>query len=198
MNSLEALTLFIALRLHFTTEAYDYFRFNGKIKYKLHDVEKRKDRLQIAKLAKHPNPVGLLVSNFSINPNIRWLGDVFTDKANQTYKNYIKRIESLTYTFKEELKKFHSSFDYDFSVPTSQSANSHPYALRLYLGEHISLETLVLINESTNFYPYWDSVMHDDFVWQQVRLQIPKSRPFLSFDPAGVRHIICDHFQKDK
>lgn len=191
MNNLEALTLFVALRLHFTTEAYDYFRFNGKVKYKLHDISKRKDKLQIAKLAKHSNPIGLLVSNFSINSNIRWLGDVFTEKANQTYKDYVKRIESLTYTFKEELKKFHPKFADNFIVPK----NSHPYALRLFLGEHISLETLVMINESTNFHAYWDNEMHDDIVWQQVHLQIPKYRPFLQFDPAAVRHNMVAYFQ---
>jgi T4 gene Gp59 loader of gp41 DNA helicase C-term len=189
MNNNEALHLFVALRLHFTTKSYDFFRYNGQLRQKL-DFEQRNDKFQIKKIAQHPDPQGLIVANFISNPNLKWTGDIISEEGMARYREWKKRQEALTYTFSEEIKKLKENFDSNLKVDGGQ----HPYALKLYLGEHIFLETLVIINDLTPFWPYWDKEMRDDIVWKQIRLQIPKYAPFVVFDRDNCKAILLKHF----
>jgi hypothetical protein len=191
MNSVEALQLFMALRLHFTTKSYDFIKYGGKLRQEL-DLEKRKDKFQIKKIAQHPDPQGLIIANFVSNPNLKWTGDIISEDGMNHYKQWQKRRESLAYTFSEEIKKLKDNYDDNFRVQSDQ----HPYALRLYLGEHVSLETLVILNALTPFWAYWDKKMASDIVWKQIRFQIPKYAPFVAFDKAKFKEIVVKQFSE--
>ena len=156
------------------------------------DINKRKDKFQIAKIAKHQDPAGLIIANLSVNPDIRWTGDIISNKGLDVYKLWQKRMESLSYTFSEEIKKLNPDFDSNFKVIDYQ----HPFAFRLFLGEHISLETLVILNELVNFYPHWDKYMADDLVWKELRLQIPKYRSFLTIDKNKYKELVFKQFPR--
>ena len=52
MNEIEAYQMYLALRLHFTTENYDYFKYNGKVSASLKSFDKRKDKYLFKKLTK--------------------------------------------------------------------------------------------------------------------------------------------------
>jgi len=182
MNAQEALQMFLALKLHFSTESYDIFKYKGQIK-KLPDLAKRKDKFQIQKIARHPDPQGLIIANLIRSPNL-WTGDIVSAEGFANYKSWQKRIEALTYTFQEDIKKLnHENLVENFKADDG----SHPYALRLYLGDHICLETLVIINSLIDFYSHWDRKLKDDLVWKEIRLVIPKYQPFLK-----------DKYNKDK
>src|SRR6185503_1901641 len=102
MTPQEVLQLFIALKLHFSS-SYDGFKYKWQIK-KVPDVSKRKDKFQIQKIAKYPDPQGLLLSNIVLNHNL-WIGDIITETGLANYKSWQKRMESLSYTFSEDIKK---------------------------------------------------------------------------------------------
>ena len=183
----ETLRLYLALKFHFSSESYDIFKYKGQIK-KVPDLSKRKDKFQIQKIAKHSNPQGLMLSNLVLNHNI-WTGDIVSEKGFANYKNWQKRIESLTYTFKEDIKKLNQD---DLVGNFKVIDGNHPYALRLFLGEHISLESLVIINSLTNFYPHWDKYLTNDLVWKEIRLSIPKYEPFLKFEKEKFKELLLD------
>jgi len=174
MTPQEALAQFLALKLHFSSQSYDYFKYQGRIK-KVPDISKRKDRFQIQKIAKHVDPMGLMLSNLILNHNI-WTGDVISAEGFANYNNWRKRMESMTYTFKEDIKKLDKeNIVENFKVVD----NNHPLALRLYLGEHICLETLVITNILTNFLSHWQRHLAGDLVWEEIKYQIPKYQPFV-------------------
>ena len=50
MTAFESYKMYVALKLHFTTDSYDYFKFNGKTRVTETNFEKRKDRYFFKKL----------------------------------------------------------------------------------------------------------------------------------------------------
>ena len=53
MSPFEAYKLYTAIKNHFTTESYDYFKYNGKVRASEHTFETRKDKYMFYKLSKH-------------------------------------------------------------------------------------------------------------------------------------------------
>jgi len=189
MNANEILQYYTALKLHFTSPSYDFFKYQGQVKYAL-DLDKRKDKWQIQKIAKHHDPMGLMVANFSVNPNV-WTGDLISDIGLKTYKEWRKRVESLSYTFKEDLGRFKADLATDIAVP----ANAHPYAFKLLLGGHICLETIVILDYFLHLYTIWDSKLQDDLAWQAIKQSIVKYRPFVKFNRGLCSKMIQEEFK---
>jgi hypothetical protein len=194
MDSNEANQLLTALRLHFTSPSYDYFKFNGKLKYALKDISTRRDKFQIQKIAKHPDPMGLIVANLCKDPGLKWAGDFITDEAYAIYRSFVRRRDSLSYTYTQEIKKLGPTLADAFKL--TDNGTQHPLALRLYLGDHICLETLVIADDLIGFYPYWDKKLADDPIWKSIRLVIPKYRPFLQYDKAKFKEITKVEFAR--
>ncbi len=51
MNGFEVYKLYLAIKLHFTSDSYNYFTFNGKTRTTLQSFEKRRDKYFFKKLA---------------------------------------------------------------------------------------------------------------------------------------------------
>ena len=173
MNSNEALQYYTSLGLHFRTASYDFFRYRGQVAYVL-DLDKRKDKLQIEKIARHPDPMGLLVANLSANPHA-WSGDIVSDAGLTVYKEWQKRNEALAYTFEQDLKKLKPSLPDNWHTPP----NEHPYLLKMYLGGHVCLETLVILDYFFRLYARWQRSLNSDIAWKSVRLTVVKYQPFI-------------------
>jgi hypothetical protein len=181
MSGFEAYKVYVALKNHFTKEGYDYVKFNGKAKLNKSSFDKRKDKVFFEKLAKHDDLENFLISNF-IENNRLWIRDLaYSEDAEKRYVAWKKRIGSLTYNFKKDLKKI---------IDEPAGDHQHPTALRLYLGNEISLESLCVLLKMSRAVKQWDSTLEYDPVWQEVRLKVIKYTPFLRFDENKVMYIM--------
>ena len=52
ISGYEAFGLYQSLKLHFTTDSYDYFKYNGKTKVTVTAFENRKDKYHFYKLSR--------------------------------------------------------------------------------------------------------------------------------------------------
>lgn len=172
----ECLQMYTALKLHFSTPDYDYIKYKGKLKNPP-KFEKRKDKQFFSWLSNKPDPKGIMIANLSKDPTM-WIGAILQDKAKTIYADWKKRQESLTYIFKSELEKLVDKFPQAFIVKGGQ----HPQALKLYMQDEVSLDTLVILNAILNFLPNWDKKLANDPVWLSVRLPLYKYRAFLEID----------------
>jgi hypothetical protein len=181
MTPAEVLNTMIALKLHFSTVDYDYIKYQGKLKRPL-DYSKRKDKLQLQKIARQKDPFGLMLANISENANI-WSGDIVSEEGFRIYQEWQKRKEAQLYWFTEDIKKLEYPLISNFEVENHQ----HPLALRLYIGEKISLETLCILDKMFNYYGHWGAKLKDDLVWKMMWSKIPKYGKFVQFDnnPTG-------------
>lgn len=182
MTGLQAYQLYLSLRLHFTSDSYDYFKYGGKtrqIAQSKFDV--RKDRYQFEKLARHPDPINLLVSNFIV-ADLRWIGDINIG----CYTDWQKRTQSLSYMFENEIKQLTGDFNSYFVVSNGQ----HPKILTMYGQGTISIETIVIINELIQCFDLWNRKIQEKVIWPTLERKFRKYRPFLKIDVDKYRHTL--------
>lgn len=172
----DTLQLYTALKLHFSTEQYDYNTYHGGLKNppKFH---KRKDKHFFSWLSRKPDPKGILIANLSKNPNM-WIGEIFSDKGTEIYLEWKKRQESLTYIFEEEYNKIADKIPGGLIVQKGQ----HPSVLKAYLQGKISLDTLTILDIILGFMKKWDYHLNHDSVWHSIRVPLLKYRSFMQID----------------
>lgn len=183
---------YLALRLHFTTDSYDVIKQQGRVKASKQAFFKRKDLFSIKKISEtysDKEVVDFLVANFVSGD--RW-GGLFDTDSKSTYVQWKKRMESINYTFNEELQlildyaeKYNQTFDEAFK-PVKQ----HPLILKMYLKNVLSIETLVILNKLNNYVDNLDNLLANDIVWPDVSRIIKKYSPFLNINKEKYESIV--------
>lgn len=192
MTPYEVYSDYLSLRNHFNVFNYSYHRYNGNIKTSVtpDSFEKRKDKFFFEKLSQHRDPHGFMLANFAKKPKT-WIRDIVSSKeAEETYNNWLKVNQSLSYTFKKDLSAMDEDFNSNIAIK-----GSHPKLLKLFMSDKITLETLVIICDLTNCCPYWTKRL-DDPVYDEIRLLIMKYTGFVDYDKEKYKKILLDFFSK--
>ena len=182
---------YLALKNHFTKDSYDFHKYQGKVGASVSSFETRRDRYAFQKLARHRDAFGVLFANVLHNPEV-WIGAITTDNAGeQLYSLWKKRQESMTYSFKEELKRIGQIDDALFAPENGQSE-----LLKMLITNHVSIETVCILQMLLNFLPYWDEMM-EPVSWTDQRRKIVKYIPFLDVDLPKLRTILDAHQEEN-
>jgi len=190
MSPFQVYKTYSALKLHFTSD-YNYFQYNGQTRLKQESFEKRNDKIFFAKIAKHSDPLNFLMVNILANPKT-WIKTLAYDKEAETkYADWLKRKQSMSYMFKQDLQKLKPDFNSNLTL----EANSHPNIVVQYLSGDIMFETLCIICAITGCMKRWDKKMIDDPVWDDLSRKIKKYMPFMSIDTDKYKKIILDVFK---
>lgn len=190
MDAFEAYKIYIALKSHFSSKTYDYFKYNGRTRASKSTFEKRADKYFFHKLSKRKDIVDFLVSNFVYNGD-NWVGDlVQNSESEKCYRKLLKVRESLSYIVDNELSKLDLEFDYNFQVIDGQ----HPKALKLYLQKEISIETLIILDDLVGCFKVWNKRIQETVLWPQIYLKCKKYRQFFEYDKNKMRQIVLDKF----
>jgi hypothetical protein len=188
-DSFNAYVKFLALRKHFTTDNYDYFKYNGKVRANYETFMSRSDAYSFAKLAKKDDVQGLILSNLLINKNI-WVRDLLDSEGEARYMNWRKKIESLGYVFKSELAHLNDEYKRNFISVDGQ----HPYVMTLLLQKKISLETFTILTFMANIFSYWSEKIVDKHISFDIIDKSRKYKPFLEFDTNRFKAIVKERF----
>lgn len=188
-KAFEMYIYYLALKRHFTSN-YDFFKYNGKVNANVMSFENRKDKFFFYKLSKLPHAKELIFANVLKKPDI-WVGELVDNKATEVYNEYRRKKESLSYVFKQDLKKLKSDFDANLISQDGQ----HPFLLRLYLQEEITLETLTIIDMLTNCFKYWCKNISDNIVLPHINSSVQNYKPFMKVDKNKMRQIVVDEFK---
>jgi hypothetical protein len=185
MDEFSVYKMYIALKLHFTTDTYDVIAQKGRVRASRQAFAKRKDLFSIKKVSKtytDEEVANFLIANFTSGD--RW-GGLFDAEANERYKEWKKRKESLTYSFTGDLDNLVNEMEGDgvavedlFKITKSQ----HPYIIKAYLRKTITVETLVIIEKLQPFVENFDKDIDDNVLWPDISRLIKKYKPFLKFD----------------
>ena len=178
------------MKNHFTKDNYDYQKYRGKVRATNQAFYKRKDRFWFEKFARQKNDKEVeefFVSNFvyTTDPGTMWIGEMIKE-GEIRYIDWKKRIQSLSYIFKEEVN---SLFDDKQLNEVFDCSKGHPVILRSYLGKKTSLETLVICDIIFEYRKNWDQKLNDP-VWETVSRKIKKYRPFLNIDVPHYKKIL--------
>ena len=189
---------YLALKNHFTRNSYDYFTYNKKTRASLQSFYRRKDRFWFEKMSRQRDEKEVedfFVSNFvSCNdPETLWIGEIMKE-GEERYQNWQKKVQSLSYVFKEESQ---SLFEENKFEEVFNCSKGHPPLLKKFLSGNISLETLVIYDKIFLFGNKFDKKLQDP-VWETVSRRIKKYSPFLHIDVLRFRKILKELVLGDK
>lgn len=188
-------TMYNALKLHFETDKYDAIKFNFKTRVNSKSFFKRRDKYFFDKLARrHQQDLcRFMVANFI--HDIKYVGDMLDDTAEKHYNGLVKRHESLSYVFKNDMSTLSCGYDSFDALLVSQDGQ-HPAIVREYMQGNICLESVVLLNQLTNFMRRADKDITETIAWPELSRKIHKYSPFVTGDINKLREIILKQFTR--
>lgn len=190
MNPFQTYSVYLSIKNHFCNKTYNYFTYNGKVKANIQSFYKRKDRFYFEKMSRQKTDeeiINFFVSNFAScdDPQSLWVGQIIKE-GEDTYKNWMRRTQSLSYIFKDEVSILNSkNFDEMFKI----EGNRHPRILKEFLQKKLSLETMVILNNILGYKKQFDKKLQDP-VWEFVSMKIEKYTPFLHIDSNKYKTIL--------
>ena len=190
---------YLAVKLHFASDTYDYYKYDGKVNAKLDTFTKRKDRYFFHKLSTRYAETDILdffVANFLADSK-RWIGNLLANDGRDVYLDYKKRKEAFAYHFKQEcgtiasdLGRRNISFNDGFIPPNGQ----HPRVLRLLIQRKISYQTAVVLDHFLGFTKNWDKEIIEKVVWPEISLKVSRVKPFVNFNVTECKLIMKEVF----
>ncbi len=105
----ETYQTYLSMKSHFTNPKYDFFKYGGKSRATVSSFNKRKDKYWFEKTSRKYSDqeiLDFLLSNFitANNPQNLWIGEII-NSGERNYSEWMKRQQSLTYLFKEQLQE---------------------------------------------------------------------------------------------
>ena len=186
----ETYRTYLSMKSHFTNPKYDFIKYGGKSRATMSSFNKRKDKYWFEKTSRKYSDqeiLDFLLSNFitANNPQNLWIGEII-NSGERNYSEWMKRQQSLTYLFKEQLEGLLSEKKLDEVFDCSKG---HPPILKKYLGGDLSLETLIILEKIFSFVKNFDKTIKDP-VWETVSLKVKKYIPFININMVYYKKIL--------
>jgi hypothetical protein len=196
-SGFSAFAMFNAIKLHFTTDSYDYIRYHGKSNVTADNFTNRKDKYSFYKLSRKYRLEDLknfYVANL-LEKDVNWIGDINNLEGEETYKKWQKRNQSLTYRFEQDIIELLSLTDSPNEMLMVDDGQ-YPLLLKKVLQNTVCVETMVILNDIMNFFPMWDKKISDTVVWPTLKRRYVKYTPFINYDKIRLTSILKDNLSR--
>ena len=180
MNGYDLYCTYQAIKLHFSSESYNFFQYDGKTRVSIDAFQKRRDKFLFHRLARKyrdDEMVPFLVANF-VHSDDNWTKSLLEDEAEETYRDWKRTTDSMSKVYTEDLQKIATKDNFNdlFKVEDGQ----HPKLLVLFMQKEVTMETMVILNNIFNFVKIWDKKITDDIIYPKISRKIRKYGAFLS------------------
>ena len=181
MDGFKAFKYYTAIKLHFTDPTFNVFINRGHVKGSFEKFRARNDHLLFEKLARQFSDkeyIQYIASNFMYGN-----ADVIYDPAEAmaNYKEYIRRKQSITKVFADDLATIvDSSAQYEFS------GLQIPDVLQLLMAKRITLETISILNDMDAIVDKLRQSNQMTLLFGDVLLKIDKSKGFVKYDSSKI------------
>ena len=183
----EAYKKYLAIKLHFTKDEYDFFKYNGETNAKFETFIQRNDKYFFVKVARKygDNIVDYFVSNFVNNKS-----PYIKDMNNEVYLDRQKRIDGLTYYFERDIEQLMRKSEQNFNKIFKVNNGQHPILLKTYLAKRVSLETLCVLDNLLNYTKDFSNQIKETIIWPTLNRKIKKYGPFLTYNKERMKLIL--------
>ena len=163
IDELDAYKIYVAMKSHFQGE-YDYKKFNGKTRVNRDSFNKRKDQETFTELSRRFDKKSLeeyllaTFLNITTNGNLAlarnefmWTGNLLDEETFSAFKDWKKRVQSISYIFSEDTKKLLEATIFNeltFNESLKSINSEYPLIMQLENRGDISLETLIIYDLS--------------------------------------------------
>lgn len=196
-SGFSAFALYNAIKLHFTTDSYNFFKYHGKTNVTRDNFATRKDKYTFYKLSRKYNLEDLknyYISNFLVTDS-NWIGDIATLEGEEIYKKWQKRNQSLTYQFEQNIIGLLNATQSPSEMLLVENGQ-YPILLKEMSHSNINIETVCILNDIMNFLPMWNKKITDDVVWPTWKRKIEKYTPFINYDKEKFKLIIKESLKE--
>lgn len=191
-----AFALYNAIKLHFTSDSYDFFRYNGKSNVSKTSFSSNKNKYSFYKLSRKYNLDDLkyfYIANM-LEKSDQWIGNIIGPEGDEVYLKWKKISESLSYSFEQDIIYILEKYGDDaFKVKNGE----HPKLLVEVQQGKVNKETLIILNELMNFFPIWDKKIQDDIIWPDLRRKYLKYAPFIKYDKNKFKNILKEKIKEN-
>jgi hypothetical protein len=196
MSGFTSYCWYLSIKQHFTTEKYDIIKSGiipvtqatydkkGGVKYAMERLARKYSESDLCQY---------FIANF-INGD-RY-GGIFSEEGPAIYLDWMKRKESLSYLYEQDLTALVSWISEERDIEWPQKKHiweclegKHPIILRLYLSKRIMLETLVILEQLYKYRAQLDETLAYDPVWKSTSKLLGKSIPFIDIEVSTFREI---------
>jgi len=196
-SGFSAFALFNAIKLHFTSDSYDYFKYGGKTNVSKDTFANRKDKYTFYRLSRKYSLQELrdfYVSNFLVK-DVNWVGDIANAEGEENHKNWQKRNQRLTYEFEQDIIRILEQANNPDELVIVPSGG-YPALLHGAMQNSISIESLVILNSIMNFFPMWSKKISDDIIWPTYQRKCLRYEPFLQYDKEKFKTILKESIKE--
>ena len=183
MRGYDLYCMYQAIKLHFTSDSYNFFHYDGKTRVSIESFEKRRDKFLFHRLARKyrdEEMVSFLVANF-VHSDSNWTKSLLEEEAEDTYREWKRITDSMSKIYLEDLAKIcpeSEKFNDLFKIEDGQ----FPKLLVHFMQNDVTLETMVILNNIFDFIRIWDKKISDDIIYPKVSRKIRKYGSFLNVD----------------
>jgi hypothetical protein len=193
--------MYLAVKLHFMSDKYDITKHRGRVitsKTKFSDNNREHLFNKFAdKFDNKQQMAQYLIANFAYgawgNTDIVY----GTSEADENFKEWNRRKQSITQVFKQDISKIRLHFERNnmkFLPDLDSKFPRIPDLFQLYLGKHITLETLIILDNHHPFLDNWKVNLGGLFT-DEIR-RVIKARPFVKFDRNKTETIYMEFIQE--
>ena len=197
-----AYALWNALKLHFTSNSYDYLKYHGKTNVSKQSFTVRKDKYYFYKLSRKYNMDDLkefYIANM-IAGNGEWVGEMVGPNGEENYTKWQKTQQSLTYTFENDIMYLFDSVDGaefwsmdDYFKPIG---GGWPMLITKLMQKKITLETVCILIDIVGCMPRWEKQITEDIVWPSHHRLITKYTPFIKYDKDKLKKFLKEKIKE--
>jgi len=195
VDGYKAWKLYMAVKLHFTTQKYNVFNNRGHVKGARDTFYNRNDRFIFERLArKFPTERDLIqyfVANFAYDN-----GEVVYEQADgeTNLTKWNKRKQSISQVFESDLHNIILHLEKN-SLTEKQLYESSgiPEIFKLYLGGYVTIETMVILDHYANYLANNSQI---NLLLGEEYLRIEKCKGFIKFDKDKLLQVYLNFKQE--
>jgi hypothetical protein len=198
MNGYDLYCTYQAIKLHFNSENYNFFHYDGKTRVSVDAFQKRRDKFLFHRLARKyrdDEMVPFLVANF-VHSDDNWTKSLLEEEAESTYREWKRKTDSMSKIYVEDLEKIASKDNFNelFKVEDGQ----FPKLLTAFLQNDVTIETMVILNNIFDFIRIWDKKISDDIIYPKVSRKIRKYGSFLNVNVDKYKNLTKETLLGDR
>lgn len=185
ISGYDVFVMYLAFKLHFSSESYNFFKFNGKTKTSITSYNSRKDKYYFDKLAVKFSKQKILekmLVEYQENPNF-WVKDLLEKSNEDRYLKWRGFVEGIEYSLKKEfsfLKEYCLKEEIDYVDLFKTKTSQHPIIFKSLLRKDIRVETFIVLDSIIGISEILSKKNSNDPVWITQHKFMLKYYPFVS------------------
>jgi hypothetical protein len=175
-----------AVRLHFQSEKYDYFRYNGKTRVvQPSEFTKNKQRFDYLRLVRKC-PTAIEVQNFcacNYAMDRAWfITKNDTTESLERFSKWKRFYEMPFHFFAKDLSKARDRViqnQFPANALWNRVGENNPILYDLWLSGEIQTETVCVLDHIMGIFQLWDDSQQYDPCWEDLCFSVPQYTPFV-------------------